>query len=84
MTKTKDLTILDEREVLNKNFRVYGTPEKPLFRARDVVKWIEHNKPYELISRVDTDEKLKAIVSLSGQRREMWFLTEDGEQIIHR
>ena len=29
-----------------------------------------------MVSRVD--EKLKCLLSTSGQRREMWFLTEDG------
>lgn len=27
---------------------------------------------------VDEDEKLKCLLSTSGQRREMWLLTEDG------
>lgn len=31
-----------------------------------------------MIAKVDEIEKLKAIVSLSGQNREAWFLTEDG------
>ena len=31
-----------------------------------------------MVSRVDEDEKLKCLLSTSGQRREMWFLTEDG------
>ena len=31
-----------------------------------------------MILNVDDDEKLKAIISHSGQSREMWFLTEDG------
>ena len=31
-----------------------------------------------MIKNVDEDEKLKAIITHSGQNREMWFLTEDG------
>lgn len=31
-----------------------------------------------MIKNVDEDEKLKAIITHSGQGREMWFLTEDG------
>lgn len=46
--------------------------------AKDVAEWIEHNKPGEMILTVDDGEKLKAIISLSGQNREVWFLTEDG------
>lgn len=72
------LQVVHEQQVLNKNFTVYGTLENPLFLAKDVAEWIEHNKPSEMILNVDEDEKLKAIVSHSGQNREMWFLTEDG------
>ena len=73
-----NIQIIDEREVLGKEFKIYGDFENPLFLAKDVANWIEHNKPYEMISNVEEGEKLKAIISLSGQNREMWFLTEDG------
>lgn len=73
-----ELKMIDERELLGKQFRVYGNFENPLFLAKDVAEWIEHNKPNELIANVDDTEKLKAIISHSGQNREMWFLTEDG------
>ena len=69
---------IDEREVLGFDFKVYGDVDNPLFLAKDVANWIEHNKPSEMILNVDDDEKLKAIISHSGQSREMWFLTEDG------
>ena len=36
-----ELTILDERVVLEKEFKVYGTKENPLFLAKDVAEWIE-------------------------------------------
>lgn len=74
----KELQVVKEQEVLGKQFRIYGTIEEPLFLAKDVSNWIEHNKPSEMIVNVDADEKLKAIVSHLGQNREMWFLTEDG------
>ena len=64
--------------MLEKDFKIYGTIEEPLFLAKDVANWIEHNKPSELTRLVDDDEKLEAIVSHSGQNRKMWFLTEDG------
>lgn len=73
-----ELMLIDERNVLGKDFKMYGDIENPLFLAKDVAQWIEHNKPHEMIINVDPDEKLKAIIPLSGQRREMWFLTEDG------
>lgn len=74
----RDIEIIDEREVLGFDFKVYGDIDNPLFLAKDVANWIEHNKPSEMILNVDNDEKLKAIISHSGQSREMWFLTEDG------
>ena len=73
-----NINIIDEREVLGFDFKVYGDADNPLFLAKDVANWIEHNKPSEMILNVDDDEKLKAIISHSGQSREMWFLTEDG------
>lgn len=73
-----NINIIDEREVLGFDFKVYGDVDNPLFLAKDVANWIEHNKPSEMILNVDNDEKLKAIISHSGQSREMWFLTEDG------
>ena len=74
----RNIEVIDEREVLGFDFKVYGDVDNPLFLAKDVANWIEHNKPSEMILNVDNDEKLKAIISHSGQSREMWFLTEDG------
>lgn len=31
-----------------------------------------------MINNIDKEEKMKAIISHSGQNREMWFLTEAG------
>lgn len=31
-----------------------------------------------MVNLVDGDEKLKRTIYVSGQNREMWFLTEDG------
>ena len=73
-----EVQLLDQREVLGKQFKIYGTVDEPLFLAKDVAEWIDHNKPSEMILTVDENEKLKAIISHSGQNREMWFLTEEG------
>lgn len=64
--------------VLDKEFKIYNTIEEPLFLAKDVANWIEHNQVARMIDLVDEDEKLKCLISTSGQNREMWFLTEDG------
>ncbi|MFG6383156.1 MAG: hypothetical protein K1V96_02725 [Lachnospiraceae bacterium] len=36
-----DIKILNEQEVLEKQFKVYGTAASPLFVANDVAEWIE-------------------------------------------
>jgi prophage antirepressor-like protein len=75
-----ELKIFEQREVLGKDFRIYGNIENPLFMAKDVAIWIEYdtNKVNEMVAMVDEEEKLTETISWSGQRRKMWFLTENG------
>ncbi|WP_329809009.1 phage antirepressor [Enterocloster citroniae] len=75
-----ELSIIKEQEVLGKNFRVYGTPEQPLFMARDVAEWIEYDvkNAYRLYEEVEEDERITCSTFFGGQVREMKFLTEDG------
>ena len=73
-----NLQVINEQEVLGKNFTIYGTLEEPLFLARDVAEWIEHNNTTLMLNSVDESEKLMYVIHKSGQNREMWFLTEDG------
>ena len=74
----KTLQIIEQREVLGKEFKIYGDLENPLFLAKDVANWIEHNNISHMMSIVDENEKLTYTIRNSGQNREMWFLTEDG------
>ncbi|AAO35654.1 phage antirepressor protein [Clostridium tetani] len=78
MKEMNSLRVIDQREVLNKNFKIYGNIENPLFLAKDVAECIEHSKPSVMLEGIDTQEKLKETIFTSGQNREMWFLTEDG------
>lgn len=73
-----NLQIIDQREVLSKDFKIYGDYDNPLFLAKDVANWIEHTDQRKMIQSVDEDEKLKGTLFLSGQKRQSWFLTEDG------
>lgn len=80
-----ELKAIDERVVLGKNFRVFGTSEEPLFLAKDVAEWIEHNKPSEMVAYVEADEKIKitanpsdTIAGVLQANTEYWFLTENG------
>ena len=76
-----ELKVLNEQEVLGKQFRVYGTVEEPLFLAKDVAEWIEHSKPSVMIESVDEDEKVK-VNNVYFENRTggngTWFLTENG------
>ena len=79
------LQIIDEREVLGKQLRIYGDFENPLFLAKDIAEWIDYaktgNGSYDInkmLKTVDDNEKLIRKIFVSGQNREMWFVTEDG------
>ena len=63
-----ELQIIEEREVLGQDFKVYGTFENPLFLAKDVAEWIDysfkdsrkiHRDVSKMLSTVDEDEKIK-------------------------
>lgn len=74
------LEVINEQEVLGKQFRIYGTVENPLFLAKDVAEWIEHKDVTSMLRNVDEDEKVLRLVSgepKSGNPNK-WFLTEDG------
>ncbi|WP_239724539.1 phage antirepressor KilAC domain-containing protein [Mammaliicoccus sp. A-M4] len=73
-----EVKVVEQREVLGKDFKMYGTVEEPLFLAKDVAEWIEHSQPTRIANLVDEDEKLMCTISTSGQKRDAWFLTEDG------
>lgn len=76
---TKEVQVLEnEVTLMGKTFSVYGTVEEPLFRAKDVADWIEHSDVSAMMRSVDEDEKLLGTLFVSGQNREMWFLTENG------
>ena len=81
----KQLQIIEEREVLGKQLRIYGDFENPLFLAKDVAEWIDYSKNSNgaynissMLKTVDDNEKLILKFLISGQNREMWFVTEDG------
>jgi len=75
-----ELRIINEQTVLNKQFKVYGTIQDPLFLARDVAEWIDYDltSVNKLVESVDDDEKLNGTIFRSGQQRQAWFLTESG------
>lgn len=74
----KLIKVFEEREVLGRDFRIYGTVENPLFLAKDVALWIEHSDVSTMIRKVDEEEKVTNNVCTLGGVQEAWFLTEDG------
>lgn len=74
----KQLQIIEEREVLGKQLRIYGDFEKPLFKADEVAKWIEHSNVSKMLESVDDNEKIKLEVGTLTNGYSAWFLTEDG------
>lgn len=72
------LTVIDQRELLNKDFKIYGTIDNPLFLAKDVADWIEHSQADVMIKKVDDEEKVLNSIHTLGGNQNAWFLTEDG------
>ncbi|MEG1597582.1 MAG: Bro-N domain-containing protein [Bacilli bacterium] len=78
----RELSIINEQEVLGREFKVYGTIEEPLFLAKDVSNWIEHSNITMMLKNVDEDEQVKIrpkqSLGLLTNNNEYNFLTEDG------
>lgn len=70
-----EITLISKSTFLGKEIDVYGNAENPLFLAKDVAEWIEHTQPSKMVDAIDDDEKLIGTLFLSGQNREVWFLT---------
>ncbi|HFL3607697.1 TPA: phage antirepressor [Clostridioides difficile] len=73
-----NLQTIKEQELLGKEFRVYGTLEKPLFLAKDVAKWIEHSNVSTMLSNIEVEEKELIQIGTLNNAYSAWFLTEDG------
>ncbi len=74
-----EIKVINQQEVLGKDFKVYGAFESPLFLAKDVAEWIEHSNARMMLQSIDEDEKIcvNNPYALKGQQ-EQWFLTENG------
>lgn len=74
----RNLVVIDEREVLGKEFKIYGDFENPLFKASDVANWIEHSNVSRMLESIDENEKIKSEIGTLTNSYSAWFLTEDG------
>lgn len=73
-----NIPVLSKNILFEKELVVYGNMQSPLFMAKDVAKWIEHSDVSMMLKTVDEDEKLTQVMFVSGQKREVWMLTENG------
>ena len=71
-----EINIINKSTFLDKEIDVWGSVERPLFRAKDVVDWLEAKNVSMVIDRVDEEERLKFNLGRNGG--DTWFLTEDG------
>lgn len=74
----KNLSLIMERVVLGKEFKIYGTPETPYFLAKDVARLLDHTHSRMLIKNLEEDEKVVNNVYTLGGNQKTWFLTEAG------
>lgn len=70
-----EIKIISKSTLLDKEIDVYGSVERPLFRANDVQEWLGLTNVTKAVSRVDEEERVNLKLSRGGS---MWFLTEDG------
>lgn len=77
---TNSIQVLSETELLGHKFTVYGTAENPLFLAKEVAEVLNYSESNssKLTNLVESDEKVRNIITTLGGNQEMWFLTEDG------
>lgn len=66
--------------MLGHKFTVYGTAENPLFLAKEVAEVLNYSESNssKLTNLVESDEKVRNIITTLGGNQEVWFLTEDG------
>ncbi|MBF7025946.1 phage antirepressor [Staphylococcus kloosii] len=83
----KEVQVIEQREVLGKDFKMYGTVEEPLFLAKDVAEWIEHSNTSKMVKDAELEEwetvkhKLPTLTdsySRNNLMTDKLFLTEDG------
>ena len=86
MDDNKKLTeVIAEKEICGKQFRVWNTPEEPLFLAKDVAQWLGYEgrmAASDMCRILNKDEKVKCTAWLPWgnvyQRRVAWFINEKG------
>lgn len=73
-----NLQIVDQRQVLGHDLKIYGDKSNPIFKADDVGSWIEHSNVSVMLNNVDDAEKKLIQIGTLNNSYSAWFLTEDG------
>ena len=90
-SKSQFPELIEQQDFMDSTIRVFGTPEEPLFLARDVAEWIDYSKNKDgwrrtdkMLQSVDDEEKIKLKTPLTmcgvslQPNTEYWLLTENG------
>ena len=82
---TEVITVIAEKEMCGKQFRVWGTFDNPLFLAKDVAEWLGYegrSAAYDMCRILNKDEKVKSTAWLPRgkgyQRNTALFINEGG------
>ena len=72
----EQLQIINQQEVLGKDFKIYGTKDNPLFLAKDICAWLEMDvsNASKLTKNLDKEEYLTTRYNNTSAT----FITEDG------
>ena len=79
--------VLETREVFNREFKIYGTKDEPLFLARDLAEMIDYTRNSDggyhvtsMLQGLDPEETITSKVLRASDNRfsNMRFVTEDG------
>jgi len=73
-----ELNVIEQRNVLGKEFKIYGTIDEPLFLAKDVADWLDITNVSQMLNIVDESEKGIYSTYTLGGIQDLWFVTEDG------
>lgn len=75
-----ELAIFEQKQVLGKTFKIYGTNDDPMFLAKDIMVWLDMDSSQvkKFLDKVDEHEKGRNNITTLGGIQESWFLTEDG------
>lgn len=74
-----EMKLIEKTNILGKSLKVYGNKENPLFLAKDIAEWIDHTDVSMMCKNLEFEiEKLVQTILVSGQNREVIFLTEYG------